>query len=612
MFHLFLLILQSKTFLNMKAIFKPLIFAAAFCTFWGASALDLPVKRIQGRDYYIYNVKRNENIFDIADQLGVSRADIIKFNPAAAEGVRMGNVLYLPVEEFAENNTALSGMSSGEDGSTIRYKVEKGETLFGIAYKFGVTPDEISELNPQANSGVRAGMVLKIPAADAPALANALSNTDNKTTENTTEFIPEPEPREARLRPVDRQIQPPMPAPEAVTDTFTTIPELPEQEARLRPVNPPLVFVDSAAETNHAGIALMLPLMLDNPDAGNGRTERSASDFARGFMLGLRAERDAAADVLVKVMDTENGNGGLKAMINPDSLDFADVIISPDNINSLSELLPVADETNSYVLNLFEVSDTSYITNPLVLQANIPAQLMYEKAAETLLASFSEHIPVFLISKGGKGEKLPFTNYLREVYANMGIEPMELTYEGMLTSADIEDLDPESQYVFIPASGSSTEFNKFARTLATRRQQSADPTSTIVWGYPDWTTFRGDNLELLHRLGAVIYSRFYCDENSPEVREFIKTFTDTFGCEPLEQVPSQAIMGYDTARYLIQNIAANDGSFTPCGQEIFRGLQNSYFFFGNEDDPENHQGPVNNVLYIVTFLPGDGVSISVI
>ncbi|MDE6300767.1 MAG: LysM peptidoglycan-binding domain-containing protein [Muribaculaceae bacterium] len=598
----------------MKFTFKPLIVAAAFGSLLYTSALDLPVRRIQGRDYYIYNVKRGENIYDIAESLGVSKNDIVKFNPFAEDGLRQGHTLFLPVEEFAEENPSHNGITESENGTMLRYKVEKGETLFGIAYKFGVTPDAIAELNPGANAGVRPGMMLNIPAGDMDAdtqPSTEMTEPASVEVEKTYTDIPEPEPQEMGITPVNRPLVAVLPGEEPV-DTFTSVPPLPEREARLTPVDPGLVIKTPDEEAVESTIALLLPLTLNREVSEMSRTERSAADFARGFLMGIEVEKDNATPVTVKMLDTENSAERLHSILNPDSLAEADVIIAPENLGSLAEILPVADRLDSYVLNLFAVADTSYVTDPLVLQANIPAPLMYEKAAETLLASYSEHIPVFLISKGGKGEKLPFTNYLRQLYASMGVEPMDLVYEGMLTSADVENLDTENSYVFIPASGALTEFNKFARTLATLRENAADPTSIAVWGYPDWTTFRGDNLEMLHRLGATIYSRFYCDENSQAVRDFEKSFREYYGCEPVEQVPSQAIMGYDTARFLLHNLRENSGAFTPEQQPLFQGLQNSFLFITDNEDPENHAGPVNHVLYIVTFLPGDAVSVAVI
>ena len=52
------------------------------------SALDLPVRNVNGTDYYYYEVKPKESIYSITRKLGVSREDIVRCNPAVVDGVR--------------------------------------------------------------------------------------------------------------------------------------------------------------------------------------------------------------------------------------------------------------------------------------------------------------------------------------------------------------------------------------------------------------------------------------------------------------------------------------------------------------------------------------------
>lgn len=148
------------------------------------------------------------------------------------------------------------------------------------------------------------------------------------------------------------------------------------------------------------------------------------------------------------------------------------------------------------------------------------------------------------------------------------------------------------------------------------RDEFADPSSIGLFGYPDWTTFRGESAERLHQLGATIYSRFYEDEYSPETRKFISDFTEAYGVKPIEQVPSQALLGYDSARYLLTNLKANKGVFTPEESAAFKGLQSTFMFVTADEEVANDDirttGPVNQALYIIKFLPGEQVSVQVL
>lgn len=562
-----------------------------------ASALDLPVKRINGKDYYYYMVQRNESLLSIAEKLGVTRDDILRNNPGASDGVRNGMRLYLPVDEFAETDKSKAGVSAS--GEALRYKVQKGETLFGIAYRFDITPDAIVALNPGANGGVSAGDILLIPAkgVDAEKLA------DNSIAQ---EVAPAAEVTEVTTATT--------PVEESVPETATA--EGAAEEPVRASENIEIVeIVDDSTEVEKSTIAVLLPLMLEK--GHQDKMARSASDFVRGFMLGINTMSENSAPVDLKVYDTNNSPEEIRAILGKPELQDVDVVISPEEAGAVKLVLDATTSSGAYVLNLFSAQDTSYLESPRAIQTYIPAALMYEKAAQALIDMYDDYTPVFLISKGGRSEKLPFTNYLREQFAASGVVPVELVFDSMLSSDDLQSLDREGKYVFIPASGSLTEFNKFSRALVNLRDEYADPTAIALFGYPDWTTFLGESAERLHQLGATIYSRFYCDETSLATHQFMTKFFEQYGVKPIEQqVPSQAMLGYDAARFLLTNLKANAGIFTPEDKEPFKGLQSTFMFVTADEEPGNDDvrttGPVNQALYIIKFMPGEQVSVQVL
>ncbi len=566
-----------------------------------ASALDLPVKRINGKDYYYYMVQRNESLLSIAEKLGVTRDDILRNNPGASDGVRNGMRLYLPVDEFAETDKSKAGVSAS--GEALRYKVQKGETLFGIAYRFDITPDAIVALNPGANGGVSAGDILLIPAkgVDAEKLA------DNSIAQ---EVAPAAEVTEVTTATT--------PVEESVPETAvveTTAEGAAEEPVRASENIEIVEIVDDSTEVEKSTIAVLLPLMLEK--GHQDKMARSASDFVRGFMLGINTMSENSAPVDLKVYDTNNSPEEIRAILGKPELQDVDVVISPEEAGAVKLVLDATTSSGAYVLNLFSAQDTSYLESPRAIQTYIPAALMYEKAAQALIDMYDDYTPVFLISKGGRSEKLPFTNYLREQFAASGVVPVELVFDSMLSSDDLQSLDREGKYVFIPASGSLTEFNKFSRALVNLRDEYADPTAIALFGYPDWTTFLGESAERLHQLGATIYSRFYCDETSLATHQFMTKFFEQYGVKPIEQqVPSQAMLGYDAARFLLTNLKANAGIFTPEDKEPFKGLQSTFMFVTADEEPGNDDvrttGPVNQALYIIKFMPGEQVSVQVL
>jgi LysM repeat protein len=53
--------------------------------------------------------------------------------------------------------------ASADPAVRTTYKVKKGDTLIGIASKFGTTVTAIRRLNGMSNSSLKIGQVLKIP-----------------------------------------------------------------------------------------------------------------------------------------------------------------------------------------------------------------------------------------------------------------------------------------------------------------------------------------------------------------------------------------------------------------------------------------------------------------
>ena len=56
--------------------------------------------------------------------------------------------------------------------------VVKGETIYAIAKKYEISPDELIKLNPEANNGIKENQTLLIPAKNSfPAVVTTANDT---------------------------------------------------------------------------------------------------------------------------------------------------------------------------------------------------------------------------------------------------------------------------------------------------------------------------------------------------------------------------------------------------------------------------------------------------
>jgi murein DD-endopeptidase MepM/ murein hydrolase activator NlpD len=152
-----------------------------------------------------YTVARGDTLSALADRFGVSQRELMDANNLdSRHGLRRGMKLHVPHEgDRAEEPRA---KPPGRTGETPRggetYTVARGDTVSGLARRFGVTSSNLREANHlDPRQGLRSGMKLRIPSD-----AGAPGGRQTKPSARPTTIIEAPE--TARDRPVDRPYEP--------------------------------------------------------------------------------------------------------------------------------------------------------------------------------------------------------------------------------------------------------------------------------------------------------------------------------------------------------------------------------------------------------------------
>jgi membrane-bound lytic murein transglycosylase D len=124
-----------------------------------------------------HTVRSGEKLSTIARKYGVTVADLKSWNYIGRKGVRPGKKLTVYVRETKNStpkldvnagNSQLAANQKSEEKTlaskenTQYHKVKKGESLFGIAKKYGTTVDKLKELNNLKDNSLNLGQSLKI------------------------------------------------------------------------------------------------------------------------------------------------------------------------------------------------------------------------------------------------------------------------------------------------------------------------------------------------------------------------------------------------------------------------------------------------------------------
>ena len=117
--------------------------------------LLIPLKSGTNPDnMFMYTVKKGDSLYAIAKVYNTSVTEIKRINNLTNNNLYIGQVLRIP-----EMYTKPSDMS---DPSYINYTVKSGDTLYGIAKKYGVSVDTIVQDNALKNNILSIGQNLKI------------------------------------------------------------------------------------------------------------------------------------------------------------------------------------------------------------------------------------------------------------------------------------------------------------------------------------------------------------------------------------------------------------------------------------------------------------------
>lgn len=574
-------------------------------TYSALATLAIGALAMQANGEIVHVAKKGETIYGIANMYHITPDALLQANPQAQRGVKKGMSIIIPdgnstpktatpapqkqMTPRTANIVAASAVyadtakvASPEQKvaevaeklahtQSLTYLSSSGDNFDKISRKTGVEAGELMELNPFLDpNDVPAGVLVRL-SADAPLF-------DEKRAE--TPMLPTEEP--VATSPIFNQ-----PAEETLESA-------------------PAEVVAEAME--HRNILIMLPFMSEADK--QSKKAQLYTDFYRGFLIAAKNNSESGnKDIDIVVSDTNDdlqvSRHDVSSLIHNDIA----VIIAPEDHAQIQMLADSAASRGVYVLNMFSFTDDTYLSNPWVIQGNINQNLMYEKAIDAVMSEYPGYVPVILAAQNSREEKAPFTDALKQKYRENGLEIMDISFDEALEDSHLAALDPEKRYVFIPRSGSQTVFNRIAPTVLDLMEQEGGMDRYQLFGYPDWTAYRGESLALLQRLHATVYSRFACDEKDADNQHMQEEFISWYGEPMLEAVPSQALLGYDVANYLIEALRNGcfDGEFSSYPYS-YRGLQSTFKF--KKASPEG--GFVNEALYLIEFMPDDRYSIKVL
>lgn len=114
--------------------------------------------------YEIYKVQQGDTLTAISKHYGISISMITKVNAGLKpDQLKIGQKLMIPLS--LQPLHASSGDVGTGNASTTTYRIQKGDTLYGLARRYGTTASKLANLNGiSLNSVLQIGQKIKVPA----------------------------------------------------------------------------------------------------------------------------------------------------------------------------------------------------------------------------------------------------------------------------------------------------------------------------------------------------------------------------------------------------------------------------------------------------------------
>lgn len=104
---------------------------------------------------FYYTVKKGDTLYSIAKIYGTTVPAIKNINYLDTNQLYIGQVLRIPEIYTKPEDMIIPNY--------INYVVQKGDTLYGIAKKFGVNVSDLMKSNSLSSNNLKTGQVLVIP-----------------------------------------------------------------------------------------------------------------------------------------------------------------------------------------------------------------------------------------------------------------------------------------------------------------------------------------------------------------------------------------------------------------------------------------------------------------
>ncbi|WP_418603458.1 LysM peptidoglycan-binding domain-containing protein [Hwangdonia sp.] len=291
------------------------------------------VKELQG--FEKHKTRRKETLYSLAKKYNVTEDDIKKYNKFLyADPLRKGDKLQIPIFKITEEIEA---------EPTKTYIVQPKEGKWRIAYKFGISVKELEELNPEMDEVLKDGQEIIVPNIE----DGEEREVDDKYSYYKVLPKEGFYRLKLKLGLEKEALEALNPGLAESGLKVGMILKIPFNDALSIELSNSINLTDSIRDFNTKHIAVMLPFRLNRVDFQSKEDTKNSIvkdryldtslDFYSGVLMAIDSLKTLGISLKVDVYDTKNEIGEVSKIINENDFETVDAVIGPLTSNTFDK-----------------------------------------------------------------------------------------------------------------------------------------------------------------------------------------------------------------------------------------------------------------------------------
>lgn len=473
--------------------------------------------------FVFHKVEKQETLYGIARKYQTTPAEIEKLNPdIVGRNIQVDETLKVPVQKDVAEEVIV--------GDFDLHKVEKQETIYGIAKAYQINEKTLLKLNPDLKKrGVQEGELIRIPKG----VVNV--NAKQKTVEPVAEPVVAQEPQ---ISDAERQR---IEAYEADNRLMHTA-----QDAKFDP-------------TKTYNVALLLPFYFNMNDT-TGWSDKTGKiysksknyiEFYAGSLLALNELKKQGLSFNLQVIDTKGDSLYIANYLRNHDLSDFNLFIGPAFSGELQVVGDYAWEHQINIVSPLSVKPAFIDHNPYAFQVAPTPDIQMKYVADYLNQIDTKNYIVIHNGNAKNQEYESEYNYIaefkRQFYASIKSDNLDQVryneYYYYSTSGDMLNsafMKGRENIVIIPSTDRA-----FVTDVMGKLNGYSYEYNVKVFGRQTWERFESIDIDNFHNTQTHYLSNSYIDYSKPEIIDFVRNYRNILNTEP----DRMAFQGYDITMY---------------------------------------------------------------